>query len=219
MPMAGGTCSINALQPGDDEYDPAPIVTRSFEVEKRSQTISFSPQENAVTLGATVSMSATASSGLGVSFDSLTTSACTISGDVVTTIAEGICTILATQSGNEVYESAQAAQSFQVTSKEIQTISFPTPSGTDSLEVGSTFEVAASSDSGLEVSYRSDTPAVCSISGTTVTILSEGTCIITASQAGDDTFETAPDTSLSFEIGSDPGTGDDKSIYLPMITR
>ena len=153
-------------------------MTRSFAVEKQSQSISFSPKENAVMINTSVTMSATASSGLGVTFESLTVSACTVSGDVVKAVAEGICTILATQAGNDVYDSAQAGQSFQVTSKQIQTIDFPTPSGTDDLDVGSTFEVAASSDSGLDVSFRSDTPTVCSISGTTVTVLTSGLSLI-----------------------------------------
>ena len=61
-------------------------------------------------------MSATASSGLAVSFASTTTSVCTVSGTTVTLVAVGTCTIQATQAGNANYAAATPVnQSFQVT--------------------------------------------------------------------------------------------------------
>ena len=64
----------------------------------------------------TFTISATASSGLTVSFHSQTMPVCTVSGATVTLIKTGTCTIQATQAGNTDYTAAAPVdQSFQVT--------------------------------------------------------------------------------------------------------
>ena len=64
----------------------------------RSQSISFTPP---VLLGAAaVTLTATSSSGLTVSFDTWTPSTCTVSGSTVTALAPALCGIRATQAGN-----------------------------------------------------------------------------------------------------------------------
>jgi uncharacterized protein (TIGR03437 family) len=81
-----------------------------------SQTITFGQLSN-VTLGiAPFPVSATASSGLAVSFASTTPTVCTVSGSTVTIIAAGTCSITASQAGNANYTSATpVTQSFTVT--------------------------------------------------------------------------------------------------------
>lgn len=82
----------------------------------QSQTISFGALANHVFGTAPFGVSATASSGLPVSFNSQTTSVCTVSGSTVTMGAVGTCTIQATQAGNTTYAGATPVnQSFQVT--------------------------------------------------------------------------------------------------------
>ena len=57
---------------------------------------------------------------------------------------------------------------------------------------GTTFNLQASANSGLEVTYG--VSGVCSLAGSTVTMTSgTGACTITASQAGDDNYNPAPD--------------------------
>jgi hypothetical protein len=80
-----------------------------------SQTITFGTLSNQPFGAAPFTVSATASSGLPVSFNSQTTSVCTVSGSQVTLIAVGTCTVQATQAGNTSYTSATPVnQSFQV---------------------------------------------------------------------------------------------------------
>jgi len=56
----------------------------------------------------------------------------------------------------------------------------------------STFTVAATATSGLTVTYTSGSPSVCSVSGTTFTMLSgTGTCLVQYDQAGNDNFNPA----------------------------
>ena len=69
-------------------------------------------------------MSATASSGLAVGFASGTTAVCSVSGNTVTIVTGGTCTIRASQAGNTNYLAAtQVSQSFTV-AKANQTITF-----------------------------------------------------------------------------------------------
>src|SRR5260370_10591474 len=70
-----------------------------------------------------------------------------------------------------------------------QTITFPQPPDT-ALTAGPV-TLAATATSGLAVSYTSTTLAVCTVSGSFVTLLSAGTCSITANQAGNATFAAA----------------------------
>jgi hypothetical protein len=75
-----------------------------------------------------------------------------------------------------------------------------------------TITVSASASSGLSVSFSSLTPGVCSVSGTTVTLLTGGTCTVRASQAGNATYGAAPDVDRSFTIF-------DHFLFLPLTRR
>jgi hypothetical protein len=67
------------------------------------------------------------------------------------------------------------------------------------------FNVSASSDSGLPVSFTAD--GACTVSGTTVHLTGAGSCTITASQTGDGVFKPATPVSQTFAIG--PGVTND----------
>ncbi|MGE0822041.1 MAG: hypothetical protein AB7G75_03545 [Candidatus Binatia bacterium] len=62
------------------------------------------------------------------------------------------------------------------------------------------FSVSATASSGLPVAFSSQTTSVCTVSGTTVHIVSAGTCTLRASQAGDSSYNAAPNVDQSFTI-------------------
>lgn len=66
-----------------------------------------------------------------------------------------------------------------------QTITFATGAWQTKTYGDAPFELVASSDSGLPVSFESSDTSVATVSGSTVTILKAGTTTLTASQAGD----------------------------------
>jgi len=67
---------------------------------------------------------------------------------------------------------------------------------------GGTFTVAASGGaSGNPVVFASTTPAVCTVAGNTVTMVSAGTCGLTADQAGNANYSAAPQAALNVAIG------------------
>ena len=83
------------------------------------QTITFNPLADAV-YGTTVTLTATASSGLPVSYESLNTAVATISGNVLTAVGVGTVTIKATQAGNSTYDTAPfVTQTLNVTPKQL----------------------------------------------------------------------------------------------------
>ena len=80
-----------------------------------SQTITFGALGNQVLGSSPPALSATASSGLPVTFTSYTSPVCTVSGATVTLVATGNCLITASQPGNATYSWAMpVTQSFTV---------------------------------------------------------------------------------------------------------
>ena len=64
------------------------------------------------------------------------------------------------------------------------------------------FTLNATASSGLAVSFASTTPAVCTVSGSAVTLVAPGTCTIQASQAGNAGFSAAPIVTQSFNVAA-----------------
>ena len=124
---------------------------------------------------------------------------CAVSGSTVSFVNVGQCTVIASQAADENYVAGSDSQSFAV-GKGSQGITFTSqaPSGA---HPGDTFEVSATAAASGPVTYGSATPTVCAAEGATVTLLAEGTCTVTADQAGDDRFNAAPtaqqDTTVS----------------------
>jgi subtilase family serine protease len=115
--LATGSNLIVATYGGDSTFSgSAGSVSVTVTPGTASQTITFGPLANRTLGTAPFTVSATASSDLPVSFNSQTTSVCTVSGSLVTLVAVGTCTIRATQAGNATYAAATPVnQSFQVT--------------------------------------------------------------------------------------------------------
>ncbi|MEW5967887.1 MAG: S8 family serine peptidase [Pseudomonadota bacterium] len=178
---------------------------------RQTQTISFEPLGD-MPVNSAFSLGATASSGLAVTYSSQTQAVCTVSGDVVSLIAGGTCTIAADQAGNASYAAAPTVtQSFNVTLL-VQTISFEAIA--DRTLGTAPFGVTAAASSGLPVSMASLTPAVCSVSGNTVTLLAPGLCTLEATQPGDGLYAAAAATQ-TFSVAAASEGGNDGDVPLP----
>ena len=81
-------------------------------ITRAGQTISFGAKPTAPTAGGTYAPSATATSGLPVSFavDPTTASVCSISNGIVAFTIAGVCTVNATQAGNGNWTAAPGVQ-------------------------------------------------------------------------------------------------------------
>lgn len=201
--VANGTCSITATQAGNATYGAAQPVTQTFSVSSLTpQTITFA-QPSGINVSSTFASGATASSGLTVTLISLTPTVCTVSGlNITTTALGGTCQIRASQAGNGTYAPASdVTRTFIVataTAQAVQTIAFAQPANvaisTASVSPGAT------ASSGLTVSYASSTTSVCTISGSSITILTTGDCTVTASQAGDANYSAAANVTRTFKV-------------------
>jgi serine protease len=101
-------------------------------------------------------------------------------------------------------EVSDTNESYTLPTNLSQTITFGV---TPSLKVGGTGSViSASATSGLPVTYGSSTPTACSVSGTIVTGLIAGTnnCTITADQAGNASYNAAPQATQTISISTNP---------------
>jgi hypothetical protein len=201
--VAGGTCTIRALQAGNANFSNAFDVTQSFTVTAggaQNQTINFDALPSRALGTGPFTVSATASSGLPVTFSSLTTSVCTVSGGSVTLVALGTCTLRASQAGNASFAPAPSVdQGFAVTSSLLgQTIIFASLS--NRTLGASPFTVSATASSGLPVAFFSLTSGLCTIAGNTVTLVGVGTCTIRAAQAGNPSYAAAPNVDQSFSV-------------------
>jgi hypothetical protein len=202
-----GTCTVTADQAGNGTYVAAPSVTQSFTV-KNPQTVTFpaiADQNEGVT---SISLAATADSGLPVTYTSTTPSICTVSGSTVTVLTAGNCSIKASQAGDSTYAAAaDVTNTFKI--KPAQTITYTAP--TDRGKTDPDFDPAATASSGLFVVYTSTTPAVCTIVLNKIHMVSPGTCTTTASQPGDTNNAPAPDVTRSFVVK------DTQTITFPTI--
>jgi hypothetical protein len=110
-----GSCTITASQAGNVNYNAAANVQQTFAIAKANQTITFDALADKTTSDPPFTVSATASSGLTVSFSA--SGSCTVSGSTVTITGTGSCTITASQAGNANYNPASnVARAFNITS-------------------------------------------------------------------------------------------------------
>lgn len=80
-----------------------------------------------------------------------------------------------------------------------QTITFTTTPPVPA-QVGDTYQVGASTGSGLPATFGSLTPAICSVSGSIASLIAAGTCTITADQSGNAFYLPALQATQSFAI-------------------
>jgi hypothetical protein len=215
-----GTCVIDADQAGNGTYL-ATSQQQSFDV-KTNQTINFTSTApvGAVVDGPTYTPSATATSGLPVTFtiDATASSVCSISAGVVSFDAAGTCVIDADQAGDDTHHAAiQVQQSFSV-GKGVQSINFTSTAPGSATADGATYTPTANATSGLPVTFTIDATAssVCSISAGVVSFVATGTCVINANQPGNANYLAAPQVQQSFAVAEAPNTGPDTTgVFRP----
>lgn len=199
--LAAGTCTVTAYQAGNANYNPTPQVNLDITVAKANQTITgfaSSPGSGVMNGSATLSVSGSGGSGNPVTYASTTTGVCTVSGNTVSFVAAGSCTVSADQTGDANYNTAPQVSLAIPVVKANQTITFPPLP--DKIYGDADFSVSAISDSGLNVAFSSQTGTVCTVSGNTVSLIGGGNCTLRASQTGDGNYNPASDVDQSFDV-------------------
>jgi YVTN family beta-propeller protein len=207
--LGAGSCGVRAQQAGNANYLAAPAVTQTFTVIKAGQAIAgfvnpgpktFNDAPFSVAGGVTGG-----ASGNPVTFDVPTTTAvCSVTtGGTVTILAAGNCGVRAQQAGNDNYDPAPPLTETFTVAKDDQTIT-GFAAIADRKRIDPPFGISASATSGLTVSFtvQPASASVCSLSGTTVTIIGTGSCAIDADQAGDGNYDPAPKVTRSFTVNA-----------------
>ena len=193
-----GTSIISAAQAGNVNYTAATTITQTLTVIKANQTISF-PAIPTKTMGtADFTPGASAGSGLTVSYTSSNTAVATIVNGNIHIVNKGTAVITAVQSGNTNYNAAANVQQTLTVTGISQTINFPS---IPAKVLGSAdFAPGATASSGLTVSYTSSNTAVATIVSGNIHLVAAGTCIITASQAGNTTYNAASNVTQTLTV-------------------
>ena len=201
-----GTCTVQADQAGNGVYNAAPTVLQDFAVVAPNQSIAFAALPDRTFGDAPFVVSATATSGLAVTFSSISPSVCTsggTNGATITIVAAGPCTVQADQAGNGAFTPAiPVRQSFTV-AKANQSITFAALANTSTAQ--SPLTVSATASSGLAVAFSTTTPAVCSAGGTngaSISLVASGTCTVVANQGGNGNFNPAVGVPQSFAVSA-----------------
>jgi len=110
---AAGVVVVRASQGGNASYNAAPDADRTFAIAKADQVISIGPLPNRSVSEPAFALSASANSGLPVSF-SLISGPGTLAGNTIQTTGIGEIRIRAFQPGNENYNSSEKVGAFGI---------------------------------------------------------------------------------------------------------
>lgn len=153
------------------------------------------------TLSATVAMTGyTAVASL--TYSSTTASVCTVTGNKLKFVGKGTCSVKATQAGSSWTAEGVATKDITVTGPDAQTITIKAPSTGEKMVGLDGFFIYPSTESGLPLSIRFDTPTVCkkgTYGSTHVINVKTGACKITVLAAGSAQWMAATKT-LSYTV-------------------
>ena len=82
-----------------------------------------------------------------------------------------------------------------------------------------TYSVDANASSGLAVVFSSGSPSVCSVSGSTVLFVASGTCVVRANEAGNASYQPAPQVEQSFTVVPPPSDRRSRSPRVRRVAR
>jgi YDG domain/MBG domain (YGX type)/Bacterial Ig-like domain (group 2) len=178
-------------------------VAGTLTITKANQTITFNTLANKLSTDADFNLTATASSGLAVTYTGNNNAVATVtSAGLVDLLAVGTVDFTASQAGDANYNPATDVTRTQVVLNGNLITPVITFNALATVTYGdAAFSLGATSTSPVAITYTSFDPTVASISGSTVNILKNGTTVITASQVGDGvTYNAAVDVPQTLTV-------------------
>lgn len=180
-----------------------------------NQTINWNQELTASIADSMLTLNATATSGLPVTYTSSNESIATINGNVLTLHSPGYALITASQAGNATWNAAT----------DVTKILTVTDDGSDLLaqsilweqELTATLsdgmiDLNAVATSGLPVTYSCSNENVATINGNTLILLGVGQAIITASQAGNNQYLPAQNVMKILNVLENPPIPQEQTI-------
>ena len=194
-----GTCSVTVFKSG------VSLRTVTINILGANDQLTSSIN-NSGYVGNTYALAAGLSlrSGRVLTINSQTPTLCTMSGGTLSLIASGICTVSLSAAGTSIYNAYSGTIQFGASLKgsQVVNVSIPSPLSLAQKTQRFTFTVTApySSYALPSTSYSSNTPSICSVSGSvnkifTLTLIAAGNCSVTFSQDGN--FEYLPSSPVT----------------------
>jgi cyclophilin family peptidyl-prolyl cis-trans isomerase len=193
-----GPVTLAANQAGNALYASAPQVTTSFTVARSSQSIAFPQSTTNLSVGQTVSLTATSSSSLPVSY-TLVGGPATLTGGSLKISGPGTVSVVASQVGNSNYLAATPITN-NYTTRSNQTISAfgiitNRPYSTNPQTI-----IVPSSTSKLPVVLSVKSGPASILTSNSISLTGVGTVTLAADQSGNTNFFAAPQITKSFVV-------------------
>ena len=113
--ISGGTCTVNYSSSATADFQASDVYPLTFQITRTAQSVSFTPPATASLASKILTLSATATSGGIVAFQSNSPTICSVTGNSLNLLNAGSCQVEALQAGNATISPASAIQSIVVT--------------------------------------------------------------------------------------------------------
>jgi hypothetical protein len=200
----GSSCVVKATRAADNNYFEVSSTNTTITIGRASQTGLSITSGSSLTTGDSLTLTATGGQSTGGLSWLLNNGDCSLAGAVLTAARGGFtCTIQVTRAGDANYNSRTVSEEINV-NKIVQVLTF-TSSVPSSVQIGDTYTTSVTSSAFLapSVAIANSSSSVCSISAGVVTFNAVGTCLVSASQAGNDVYSSAA-ASQSITVGAIP---------------
>jgi hypothetical protein len=125
---------------------------------------------------------------------------CVPFGFTVRLVSGGVCTLTYETAATPTYLASDVYQQTFEILRDPQTISFTLPSAGN--VSSKSLALTATASSGAAITYTTTSTAICSITGSTLNLLTGGNCTVTATQAGTSTLAPASATATVMLTGA-----------------
>ena len=183
-------------------------TNRTSAVPKLTQSITFPQPGDLTMLSQNATLSATASSGLAVSYTSKTTLICSIVSGKLHPLAAGTCTITASQAGNSTYLAATSTDSSagEIVKASQATLTISTSNAVNISKGGTGITLVTFGGSGTGSTNYQVTGAFCTYSASSKRLNVSNnanpggavTCSVIATKAADETYAAIDSITKSF---------------------
>jgi hypothetical protein len=200
----GSSCVVKATKAADNNYFEVSSTNTTITIGRATQSGLSITSGSSLTTGDSLTLTATGGQSTGVLSWLLNGGDCSLSSATLTAARGGItCIVQVTRAGDANYNSITVTETINV-NKIVQVLSFNS-SAPVNVQVGDTYTTSVTSSAFLAplVTIANSSSSVCSISAGVVTFNAVGTCLISASQAGNDVYSSA-DASQSITVGAVP---------------
>ncbi len=188
----GSSCVVKVTRAADGNFNARASVDTSITTVRAAQTGFAITSGSTFETGSTLSLTAAGGQSGGSISWAVTSGPCTVSGNVLSSTRGGVsCGVTATRAASANYLAVTDSMTIAVT-KILQTLTFQvTPPSTAVVGSTTTINVNSSAFLAATIAVSNQSQSVCSVSAGVVTFVSPGTCLVSVSQGGDDSYTSA----------------------------